>query len=213
MRLSIEEDNMTTFPRTSVEARHFDATLGMFVPNGYNAEQNCRWAEQHVVSVEHKIRALAAATPGIRSLMGLSVRMSGSLYFYMVGSGGEWDYKRTSSDLADAGNYNFGYTALCAGLTLVEAKAAGGIYQVLSGTSKLGWWDSLFDDPVDAAFIEKGYLDAQRHHKPGEFASSTISLLGLDRLEQMFSLGLRPENRCVAPRQDVVSPYTEFSSP
>src|SRR5262245_19044281 len=134
MRYSYYFDALNAASSNDAEGRHFDQTLGMLVPNGYDAEKNCRWAELH------KVTNAEVASAARAIVTGTSIRKSGSPVFEKVGSGGDMDYKHGKGNrpLGDIGNYNFGYVAFCAGLSLRQAKAAGGIYQIKSGTSKLG---------------------------------------------------------------------------
>jgi hypothetical protein len=141
-----------------VTAKHFDPTLGIVVPDGYDAQANCDWARQNKVSAVDLFNAAVAAMPG----SGKTIRKSGAPLFEQVGTGGAMDYKRGGNkDLRDLGNYNFGYVAYCAGLSEVTAKAMGGGYQILSDTSSWEFWDTWFDDPRDQEMIIKGYRDAK----------------------------------------------------
>jgi hypothetical protein len=189
MRLSVLPDSFGSVTPTVAEGRHFDQSLGMMVPEGYDAEANCRWAERNKVTTDDLAKSAFAIVTR------RSIRMSGSPLFEKVGSGGAWDYKRASRDLADVGNYNFGYAAFCAGLSLVEAKTAGGIYQIKSGTSKISWYP-WFDDPADTARIEQGYLDAQNR--------AGIAPV-FDWVDRLTLDSLKPENRTVVPLQDTMN--------
>jgi len=77
-----------------------------------------------------------------------------------VRTGGEWDYKKGGRrQYEEFGNWHYGLVA--AELkwlgSLSAAHAAGGIYQVWSGTSRAKWWRTFFDDPEDFDAISRGW--------------------------------------------------------
>lgn len=99
-----------------------------------------------------------------------SKNLTAGLYFAQrVKSGGAWDYKtymgtHTLYYMEDLGvnmtgetigNFHYGYvgSAVWSATTL---KSAAGMYQIISGTSSLGYWDSFFDDPADQSDIQWG---------------------------------------------------------
>lgn len=57
----------------------------------------------------------------------------------------------------DFGNYNFGVAAKAYGYSLNFSRIGAGLYQILSGTSDIGWISSYFDDPRDYMMIGRGY--------------------------------------------------------
>ena len=54
------------------------------------------------------------------------------------------------------GNYNYGYVGRGIGNGTQKLKRIAGAVQVISGTSKLGFRDSNFDDPKDQKTIQRG---------------------------------------------------------
>lgn len=96
---------------------------------------------------------------------------SGLFFVDKVRSNGDWDYKaflgvntryycsmKTYEELytgESIGNMNYGTV----GSYLFDStilKSAAGLYQIYSGTAKLSWFKSYFDDPSDQRDIEKG---------------------------------------------------------
>lgn len=103
--------------------------------------------------------------------------IAGMYFAERVKSGGIWDYKsymgtntvyymedlNTNMSGETIGNFHYGYV----GRAVFEAatlKSAAGMYQILSGTSDLGYWDSFFDDPADQHDIEKGIQKYESEH-------------------------------------------------
>jgi len=80
-------------------------------------------------------------------------------FIKMVRTGGIWDYKRLNPKYQDFGNYNFGYVSAAYGLPLWFARFGAGVYQIYSGTSRLEFYKSFFDDPRDQYWILEGYND------------------------------------------------------
>ncbi|AXF40074.1 polymorphic domain RNase protein [Paenibacillus phage Norbert] len=83
-----------------------------------------------------------------------------------VKSGGPWDYKRSfgygpyifnnlNARGEDLGNMHYGYVGRAAFPSWMLRTAAGA-YQIYSGTSHIGWYDSYFDDPTDQWWINYG---------------------------------------------------------
>ncbi|OEI75434.1 hypothetical protein BG616_15030 [Bacillus subtilis] len=89
-----------------------------------------------------------------------------------VKTGGPWDYKLkygpkkkyifdtkggcynpTGEDL---GNIHYGYVGRAAGFSDSFLRTAAGAYQIYSGTSKVKWYKSYFDDPKDQKMIDLG---------------------------------------------------------
>jgi len=93
---------------------------------------------------------------------------TGEYFASKVKSGGAWDYKRTygTSSLyyfkgniksgEDLGNMHYGYVGRAAGFSSTILKTAAGAYQIYSGTSYIGWYNSYFDDPRDQTQITYG---------------------------------------------------------
>lgn len=89
-----------------------------------------------------------------------------------VREGGVWDYKRTLGYTneykvfingtkiymrgEDIGNVHYGYVGSSIGLTTNDLCTAGGIVQLLTGTSSWAYYDSYWDDPRDTEYIKKG---------------------------------------------------------
>lgn len=102
---------------------------------------------------------------------------AGMYFAERVKTGGVWDYKsymgtNTLYYMEDLnknmtgetiGNFHYGYV----GRAVFEAgtlKSAAGMYQIISGTSDLGYWDSFFDDPADQKDIEWGIRMYENEH-------------------------------------------------
>lgn len=75
-----------------------------------------------------------------------------------VRGGAEWDYKRNGKyEMEHVGNFNYGATGKALGAPWWILKLGAGSYQVGTGTSKLSFFSSGFDDPVDSYFVNEGY--------------------------------------------------------
>lgn len=74
---------------------------------------------------------------------------TGTYFRLRVKSGGSWDYKRY------LGKSVFNETTL---------KSLAGMYQLISGTSSLGYWDSFFDDPTDQYYVQLGINKYKLEH-------------------------------------------------
>lgn len=96
---------------------------------------------------------------------------TGEFFASKVRTGGDWDYKSflgvntTYQATVDnrsvlmsgeqIGNAHYGYV----GRKVFSAdllKTAAGAYQIYSGTSYIGWYNSYFDDPNDQYWIQRG---------------------------------------------------------
>ena len=80
-------------------------------------------------------------------------------YVNAVRTGGKWDYKQYDRRYENLGNYNFGLTAKARGYSRFTIRTGAGIYQILSGTSGLDFYDSFFDDEIDQEWINTGIDD------------------------------------------------------
>lgn len=96
-----------------------------------------------------------------------------------VKTGGDWDLKHeTNWNLTyentyiyngiplrfdEPGNILFGYVGSALFDLPTQYLGAGG-YQILSGTAKWEWWQTLGDDPVDTAAVTYGYLLKQKQY-------------------------------------------------
>ncbi len=103
--------------------------------------------------------------------------VAGMYFAERVKSGGIWDYKsymgtntlyymedlKTNMTGETIGNFHYGYVgrAVFGASTL---KSAAGMYQIISGTSDWGYWDSFFDDPSDQQDIEWGIRVYESEH-------------------------------------------------
>lgn len=102
---------------------------------------------------------------------------AGMYFAERVKTGGIWDYKsymgtntvyymedlNTNMTGETIGNFHYGYV----GRAVFEAntlKSFAGMYQILSGTSDLGYWDSFFDDPADQYDIDRGIEKYESEH-------------------------------------------------
>lgn len=75
-----------------------------------------------------------------------------------VRGGAEWDYKRNGKyEMEHVGNFNYGATGNALGTPWWILKLGAGGYQFRTGTSKLSFISSGFDDPVDSYFVNEGY--------------------------------------------------------
>jgi len=86
-------------------------------------------------------------------------------FINMVKTGGIWDYKQLNPKLYENfGNYHFGYVSAAFGFPQEFAKLGAGAYQIYSGTSRLNWYSSYFDDPRDQKWIDEGYKDYENNY-------------------------------------------------
>lgn len=102
---------------------------------------------------------------------------AGMYFAERVKTGGIWDYKsymgtntvyymedlNTNMTGETIGNFHYGYV----GRAVFEAatlKSAAGMYQIVSGTSSLGYWKTFFDDPADQHDIEWGIQKYNSEH-------------------------------------------------
>lgn len=124
-----------------------------------------------VISIMSKTRSHTKTLKSVFDDAIFSTRhiVAGMYFAERVKSGGAWDYKvqlgtKTRYSVTDLGttmtgeaigNFHYGYVgrAVFSGATL---KSAAGMYQIISGTSSVKYYDSFFDDPADQAQIEKG---------------------------------------------------------
>ena len=60
----------------------------------------------------------------------------------------------------DIGNYHFGYIGRALGYDVDFLTTGAGIYQIISGTSKIGWFftPNFGDDPRDSYYIRMGAI-------------------------------------------------------
>lgn len=104
--------------------------------------------------------------------------LTAGIYFAeRVKSGGIWDYKsymgtntmyymedlRTNMSGESIGNFHYGYVGRAV-FSATTLKSAAGMYQIISGTSSLKYWDSFFDDPSDQYDIERGISYYESEH-------------------------------------------------
>ena len=115
---------------------------------------------------ESGLRAPKDIPPGVNIYADAqeAMNMSPSEFYNAVKSGGKWDFKKISRKYEDYGNYHFGWVAEAFGLPQTVALMGAGAYQIKSGTSKLEWYGTYFDDPNDQYWIKEGYQD-----RPGEW--------------------------------------------
>lgn len=102
---------------------------------------------------------------------------AGKYFAERVKSGGIWDYKsfmgtKTRYYIIDMdvtmtgetiGNFHYGYVGRAV-FEPATLKSAAGMYQIISGTSSLGYWDSYFDDPSDQSDIDWGIRIYEKEH-------------------------------------------------
>lgn len=96
---------------------------------------------------------------------------TGKYFASKVRTGGDWDYKHQLGTTTlysayidggyenmtgeDIGNAHYGYVGRkIFGANLL--RSAAGAYQIYSGTSYIGWYNSYFDDPNDQYWINRG---------------------------------------------------------
>ncbi|WP_051676954.1 polymorphic toxin type 44 domain-containing protein [Maridesulfovibrio frigidus] len=121
-------------------------------PDGVSVDKNIQEAEEFAESVKDD------KLGSIKKLR----------YIYdKYGSGKEKDYKRQGRENERFGNFNFGAAARALGLSEEEIMQGAGAYQVISGTSKIDWRNSNFDDPKDQYDLKKGskYYEQLKKHK------------------------------------------------
>ena len=67
------------------------------------------------------------------------------------------------------GNIMYGYMGKAYGIPDIVLYAAAGYAQISAGTSKLSFWNSFFDDPMDQDNIRRGIeIYETVHGKKGE---------------------------------------------
>ncbi|HIX14462.1 MAG TPA: hypothetical protein H9740_01835 [Candidatus Hungatella pullicola] len=102
---------------------------------------------------------------------------AGMYFAERVKSGGVWDYKsymgtstlyymedlKVNMDGETIGNFHYGYVGRAVWPASI-LKSAAGMYQIISGTSSWGYWDSFFDDPADQEDIEWGISVYESEH-------------------------------------------------
>lgn len=102
---------------------------------------------------------------------------AGIYFAERVKSGGAWDYKsymgtstlyymedlKVNMDGETIGNFHYGYVGRAVWPASI-LKSAAGMYQIISGTSTWGYWDSFFDDPADQEDIEWGISVYESEH-------------------------------------------------
>ncbi len=102
---------------------------------------------------------------------------AGMYFAERVKTGGVWDYKsymgsktlyymedlRTNMTGETIGNFHYGYVGRAV-FEPVTLRSAAGMYQIISGTSNLGYWDSFFDDPSDQHDINWGISKYESEH-------------------------------------------------
>lgn len=93
---------------------------------------------------------------------------TGTEFASKVRSRGAWDYKRVYGARTsyyfdglrlkgeDLGNMHYGFVGRSAGFPKSWLRSAAGAYQIYSGTSYIGWYNSYFDDPNDQKWINDG---------------------------------------------------------
>ncbi|MFZ5591264.1 MAG: polymorphic toxin type 44 domain-containing protein [Bacillota bacterium] len=93
---------------------------------------------------------------------------TGKKFASKVRTGGDWDYKQKYGTKKlytfngkvlsgeDMGNMHYGFVGRSATFGKNLLLSAAGAYQIYSGTSYPGWWNSYFDDPLDQAWIKYG---------------------------------------------------------
>lgn len=103
--------------------------------------------------------------------------VAGVFFAERVKTGGIWDYKsymgthtvyymedlNTTMSGETIGNFHYGYVGRAV-FTATLLKSAAGMYQIISGTSDLGYWDTFFDDPADQHDIDWGIRKYEAEH-------------------------------------------------
>lgn len=139
-----------------------DTSLGpgdaLLVPNKYvpnvTSELNAVWEREAARAEKHASEPL----------------LSRFIWLYeQAKSGGPWDLKSklewnynhfVYGDMVIErdvpGNILFGYAGTALGIPRQLLLGGAGAYQILSGTSYIGWYASWFDDPRDQEWIEFG---------------------------------------------------------
>lgn len=170
---------------------HYDEQLRLIVPDDFDINTNAEWAKQHPLTSWQLATTFVDLVSNRYEHGKWDVGKSSPL-LSRVKNHGDMDYKRDNHPFFQGlGNYNFGYVAYYAGISLTAAKAFGGLAQILAGTSKLAYVWSGFDDPTDRAQIERGWMEA------GEADRAAVAA----RL--MRTLDLEFVTRLAVPLQDV----------
>ena len=86
-------------------------------------------------------------------------KISGYDWYNKVKPDGDWDYKSKIGleKGEDLGNFNYGATGAAKGFTLGTLLSAAGLVQIYTGTAKLRFDETFFDDPQDQLMIKYGY--------------------------------------------------------
>ncbi|MFC3882344.1 polymorphic toxin type 44 domain-containing protein [Bacillus songklensis] len=93
------------------------------------------------------------------------------IFYVLARTNGIWDLKQTLGEETIyrfkgtqktgeyIGNHHYGYMGKAIGLSSTVLRAAAGMYQIYSGTSKWRFVLSYFDDPLDSKAIADGCND------------------------------------------------------
>lgn len=124
-----------------------------------------------VMNIMGEARAHAATLKSVYDNAVFSTKhlVAGQYFAARVRSNGVWDYKsylgtntlyrmdelNTSMTGESIGNFHYGYVGRAV-FSATTLKSSAGMYQLYSGTSSIGYWDSFFDDPRDGTQIQNG---------------------------------------------------------
>lgn len=126
---------------------------------------------------EARLHAAQLRSVYYNAVFGLKNYTAGMYFAQRVKSNGVWDYKsymgtytlyymedlKMNMTGETIGNFHYGYvgSAVWPETTL---KSAAGMYQIISGTSSLGYWSTFFDDPADQYDIQRGINKYNSEH-------------------------------------------------
>lgn len=113
-----------------------------------------------------------------------ALNMSPSDFIAAVKTGGIWDFKRLGGQYEDFGNFHFGTVAEATNFipNVSTARFGAGLYQIWSGTAKMEWLDTFFDDPNDSENISKGWITGEL------LRQETTEILSMDNLNELRTL-------------------------
>lgn len=141
------------------------------------------------------------------------------LYFAgQVRSGGPWDYKlqygpqthywyngryMTGEDL---GNMHYGFVGRGATFSATILKTAAGAYQIYSGISYPGWYNSYFDDPNDQANIVYGInmFDNKSYPRTSNMVTDSLTTEEKDALFSTLTEDEKAQIREIAYKNSLI---------
>ena len=131
----------------------------MRIPNYTPPYEIASFSPPGINIISHMVIARLHGGPGLMTLV---------WFLMMVRTNGPWDYKDMGTKYENFGNFHYGAVGAAAGISDGVLLRAGGVVQIISGTSdpiefaKYHAVDSFGDDPVDQTWIRAGIDYARR---------------------------------------------------